>query len=81
MNNYIEMRTDILIEYIVVSPEGEVTWQGNSPARAIEAYKELPTNSRVLVQGWEKTGTSELPTGRPVDVTALIGAVRGGWVW
>ena len=81
MNNYIEMRTDIVIEYLVVSPEGEVTWQGDNPARAIEAYRELPANSRVLVQGWERAGTSEMPTGRPIDVTALIGAVRGGWIW
>ena len=81
MNNYIEMRTDIVIEYLVVSPEGEVTWQGDNPARAIEAYRALPASSRLLVQGWEKVGAGELPTGRPVDVTSLIGAVRGGWVW
>lgn len=81
MNNFIEMRTDMVLEYLVVSPEGEVVWQGDNPARAIEAYRELPHNSRVLVQGWERADTTELPTGRPVDVTSLIGAVRGGWVW
>jgi len=81
MSNRIEMRHDIVLEYLVISPEGDVTWQGDNPARAIEAYRELPANSRVLVQGWERADTTELPTGRPVDVTSLIGAVRGGWVW
>ena len=81
MSNRIEMRHDIVLQYLVVSPEGEVTWQGDNPARAIEAYRELPHNSRVLVQGWERAGEGEIPTGRPIDVTSLIGAVRGGWVW
>jgi hypothetical protein len=34
-----------------------------------------------LVSGWDTDGIETIPTGQPVDVTALIGAVRGGWVW
>jgi hypothetical protein len=71
----------LMIQYDIINAEGEGIWEGGNPARAIEAYRAAPAGCRVLVSGWETDGIETIPTGQPIDVTALIGAVRGGWVW
>lgn len=70
-----------MIRYDIVNAQGEGIWEGGNPARAIEAFRSSPRDCRLYVSGWETDGIETLPTGQPVDVTALIGAVRGGWVW
>lgn len=74
-------KSALMLEYHIVNQEGESIWEGGNPARAIEAFRASPRDCRLLVTGWETDGIETIPTGQPVDVTALIGAVRGGWVW
>ena len=74
-------KSALMLTYDVVNSEGEGIWHGANPALAIEAYRAAPANSRVMVSGWDTDGIETIPTGQPVDVTALIGAVRGGWIW
>jgi hypothetical protein len=74
-------KSALMIRYDIVNEEGEGIWEGGNPALAIEAYRAAPAGCRVLVSGWDTDGIETLPTGQPIDVTALIGAVRGGWVW
>ena len=71
----------LMIQYDIVDAEGVGVWTGGNPAYAIEAFRSSPKDCRLLVSGWETDGIETMPTGQPVDVTALIGAVRGGWIW
>ena len=71
----------LMIQYDIINAEGEGIWEGGNAAYAIEAFRSAPSDSRLLVSGWETDGIETLPTGQPIDVTALVGAVRGGWVW
>ncbi len=74
-------KSALMIRYDIVNEEGEGIWEGGNPALAVEAYRNAPAGCRVLVSGWDTDGIETIPTGQPIDVTALIGAVRGGWVW
>jgi len=74
-------KSALMIRYDIVTSEGEGIWEGGNPAYAIEAFRNAPSDSRLLMSGWETDGIETIPTGQPLDVTPLIGAVRGGWVW
>lgn len=76
-------KSDLFLLYEVVGDGGITTWEGDSPARAVEAFKDGQQGCRLLVSGWlveGEDGDAHL-VGQPLDVTALVGAVRGGWVW
>ena len=67
--------------YEVIDSEGETTYGGGSPATAVEFFRQSPTGSRVYVSAWDSDDIDAQPLGPAIDVTQLIGAVRGGWVW
>ena len=73
------------IFYEVIDSEGVTTHEGDSAGEAVAAFRSAPVGARLLVSGWQ-TDDTELTAdaqliGQPLDVTALVGAVRGGWVW
>lgn len=74
-------KSALMVDYYIVNEEGACVWEGGNPARAIEAYRAAPAGCRVLMAGFDTDGVETIPVGQPLDVTALIGAVRGGWVW
>lgn len=75
----------LFIFYEVIDSEGVTTFEGDKASEAVQAFKSAPAGARLLVSGWQ-TDDTELTIdahmiGQPLDVTALVGAVRGGWVW
>lgn len=72
---------ELSLLYEVVDAEGESQWGGESPAKAIEWYRQAPIGSRLFVSGWDSDDLDAHPVGRALDITELIGAVRGGWIW
>ena len=75
----------LFIFYEVIDGDGVTTFEGDKAGEAVQAFKSAPAGARLLVSGWQ-TDDTELTIdaqmiGQPLDVTALIGAVRGGWVW
>jgi hypothetical protein len=74
-------KSPLTLFYEVVGEDGESAWGGESPVTAIEWFRSAPKGSRLLVSGWESDEIDAQPVGQALDITALIGAVRGGWVW
>lgn len=71
----------LFIFYEVIDGEGVTTYEGEGASEAVEAFKLAPVGSRLLVSGWDTLEEEGVLIGQPLDVTPLIGAVRGGWVW
>jgi hypothetical protein len=72
----------LFIFYEVIDGEGVTTHEGEGASEAVEAFKLAPVGARLLVSGWDTDDEGEARlVGQPLDVTALVGAVRGGWVW
>jgi hypothetical protein len=71
----------LFIFYEVIDSEGVTTFEGDKAGEAVEAFKSAPAGARLLVSGWDTLEEEGILVGQPLDVTALVGAVRGGWVW
>ena len=67
--------------YEVLDSEGESTYGGDSPAKAVEMFRQSPAGSRLYVSAWDSNDIDAQPLGPAIDITELVGAVRGGWVW
>ena len=70
-------KKDYELFYEVTNFDGETMWGGASEHDAIEWFYRSPVGSRLYVSGWESTDLDAHPIGQPLDITALIGAVRG----
>jgi hypothetical protein len=79
--NFHPTESPLSLFYEVVAGDGNTVWGGENPAEAIKAYRSQPIGTRLLVSGWEGNEPEDMPVGQPLDITELIGAVRGGWVW
>ena len=79
--NFHPNKSPLSLLYEVVDGEGNTVWAGENPSEAIKAYQSQPIGTRLLVSGWEGSEPEDMPVGQPLDITELIGAVRGGWVW
>lgn len=71
----------LFILYEVIDSEGVTTHEGESASEAVAAFRSAPAGARLLMSGWDTPGEEAILVGQPLDATALIGAVRGGWVW
>ena len=69
------------VNFYQVTHGGEDLWSGGNEHEAIEAYRNAPTGSRLIVTLWADEGEDAHLIGQQIDITKLIGAVRGGWVW
>ena len=69
------------VNFYMVTHQGEDVWSGGSEWEAIEAYRKAPTGSKLVVTLWDSDDDDAHLIGQQIDITALIGAVRGGWVW
>jgi hypothetical protein len=67
--------------YEVADSEGNTTYGGGSPAKAVEWFRQSPAGSRLFVTAWESDDLDAQPVGPALDLTELVGAVRGGWIW
>ena len=65
--------------YEVVEEAGESVWGGASASEALEWFYRAPIGARLLVSLWEdEDDLDSQPIGQAIDITHIIGAVRGG---
>ena len=69
---------DYEVFYEVADEDGETIWGGASEHEAVEWFYRSPAGSRLYVSAWESDDLDSQPIGRTIDITPLIGAVRGG---
>ena len=81
MSSFHPKESPLSLLYEVVDSEGNTVWAGSKPVDAIAEYRNKALGSRLLVSGWDADDVAAMPVGQPLDITDLIGAVRGGWVW
>jgi hypothetical protein len=69
------------VNFYQVTHEGEDIWSGGQEWQAVEEWRKAPPSSRLIVTLWESGEEDAHLIGQQIDITRLIGAVRGGWVW
>lgn len=69
------------VNFYQVTHEGEDLWSGGNEHEAVTAYRSAPTGSKLIVTLWDSDEDEAHLIGQQIDITKLIGAVRGGWVW
>lgn len=69
------------VNFYQVTHEGEDIWSGGQEWQVVEEWRKAPPGSRLIVTLWESGEDDAHIIGQQIDLTKLIGAVRGGWVW
>lgn len=69
------------VNFYQVTHKGEDLWSGGKEWEAIEEYRKAPAGSRLIVTLWDSEGDDAHLIGQQIDLTDLVGAIRGGWVW
>ena len=69
------------VNFYQVTLDGVDLWSGGKEWEAVEAYRNAPTGSRFIVTLWDSEGEDAHLIGQQIDITKLIGSIRGGWVW
>jgi hypothetical protein len=69
-------KSDLILFYEVVTPEGENEWGGASAEQAIQWLSLAPTGSRVLVSAWDSDEEDAHLVGQTIDVTEIIQQAR-----
>lgn len=70
-------KKDYEVFYEVTDNLGETMWGGASEHDAVDWFHRSPAGSRLYVSAWESNDEDSQPIGRTIDITPLIGAVRG----
>ena len=69
-------KSDLILFYEVVEPEGGNTWGGASCVEAIQWLYLAPTGSRLLITAWDSDEEDAHLVGQSIDVTDLIQQAR-----
>ena len=67
-------KSDLILFYEVVEPDGNNTWGGASCIEAIQWLYLAPTGSRLLISAWDSDEEDAHLVGQSIDVTELIRA-------
>lgn len=67
-------KSDLILLYEVVDEAGNAEWGGNDPVQCLQWLYLAPTNSRVLVSGWESDDEDAHLVGQSLDITDIIKA-------
>jgi hypothetical protein len=67
-------KSDLILFYEVLTPEGENTWGGANAEQAIEWLVHAPTGSRVLVSAWDSDEEDAHLVGQTLDITEIVRA-------
>jgi len=65
-------KSDLILFYEVVEPDGANTWGGASAIEAIKWLDLAPTGSRLLISAWDSDDEDAHLVGQSIDVTDLI---------
>jgi len=69
-------KSELILFYEVVEPEGENTWGGVSCIEAIQWLFLAPKGSRLLISAWDSDEEDAHLVGQTIDVTDLIQQAR-----
>jgi hypothetical protein len=69
-------KSELILFYEVVEPEGENTWGGASCIEAIQWLFLAPKGSRLLISAWDSDEEDAHLVGQTIDVTDLIQQAR-----
>jgi hypothetical protein len=69
-------KSDLILFYEVVEPEGENTWGGANAEHCIQWLTLAPNNSRVLVSAWDSDEEDAHLVGQTIDITEIIQQAR-----
>lgn len=67
-------KSDLILFYEVLTPEGENTWGGASAEQAIEWLVHSLVGSRVLVSAWDSDEEDAHLVGQTLDITEIVRA-------
>jgi hypothetical protein len=67
-------KSPLILLYEVVDAEGVAEWGGENPEHCMQWLSLAPTNSRVLVSGWDSDEEDAHLVGQPLDITDIIKA-------
>ena len=67
-------KSPLILLYEVVDEDGRAEWGGNNAEHCMQWLSLAPTNSRVLVSGWESDEEDAHLVGQPLDITDIIKA-------
>jgi hypothetical protein len=69
-------KSDLILFYEVVTPEGENEWGGANAEHCIQWLSLAPSGSRVLVSAWDSDEEDAHLVGQTIDVTEIIQQAR-----
>jgi hypothetical protein len=67
-------KSDLILFYEVVEPDGDNTWGGASAEHCIEWLSLAPSGSRVLVSAWDSDEEDAHLVGQTIDITDIVRA-------
>ena len=67
-------KSPLILLYEVVDEEGRAEWGGENPEHCIQWLSLAPSNSRVLVSGWDSDEEDAHLVGQSLDITDIIKA-------
>jgi hypothetical protein len=69
-------KSDLILFYEVVEPNGENTWGGADAAQAMQWLFLAPVGSRLLVSAWDSDEEDAHLVGQTIDITKIIQQAR-----
>jgi hypothetical protein len=69
-------KSDLILFYEVVTPEGENEWGGASAEHCMQWLTLAPNGSRVLVSAWDSDEEDAHLVGQTIDITEIIQRAR-----
>jgi hypothetical protein len=69
-------KSDLILFYEVVEPNGENTWGGADAAQAMQWLFLAPVGSRLLVSAWDSDEEDAHLVGQTIDITRIIQQAR-----
>jgi hypothetical protein len=67
-------KSDLILFYEVVEPDGVNTWGGANAEQCIQWLSLAPSGSRVLVSAWDSDEEDAHLVGQTIDITEIVRA-------
>lgn len=67
-------KSDLILFYEVIEPDGANTWGGESAEQAIQWLTHAPVGSRILVSAWDSDEEDAHLVGQTLDITEIVKA-------
>jgi hypothetical protein len=65
-------KSDLILFYEVVEPDGANTWGGANAEQAIQWLANSPTGSRLLVSAWDSDEEDAHLVGQTLDISEIV---------